>query len=113
MDLKFVARQRDLNAVFPFPNQYRRTNGTAKVEYPLLGTGERVMAYLSQYSQKTQKQELMNPIDKAMSEIKEGELMKFIELEDPETGVREVTVWNPLEWQVFIVNDNGKTVDSL
>ena len=55
----------------------------------------------------------MNHIDKAMSEIKEVEFMRFIELEDPETGVREVTVWNPLEWKVFIVNDNGKTVDSL
>ena len=85
----------------------------AKVEHPLLGTGERNMAYLSQYSQKTQKHELMSPVGKAMSEIKEVEFMRFIELEDPETGVREVTVWSPLEWQVFIVNDNGKTIDSL
>jgi len=102
-----------LGAVFPFPNQYQRTNLAAKVEHPLLGTGERNMAYLSQYSQKTQKHELMSPVGKAMSEIKEVEFMRFIELEDPETGVREVTVWSPLEWQVFIVNDNGKTIDSL
>jgi methyl coenzyme M reductase gamma subunit len=113
MELKFVARSRDLSMAFPFPSNNRRSSGTAKVVYPILGTGECGEAYLSQYDPIEEKDEVMNRVDKVMSKIKDGDFVKFIELQDPDSGIHVTTVWNELEWNVYIVNDAGKTIDKL
>lgn len=111
MEVKFVSKLRVFNRVLPFPNNYRRSNGTAKVVYPLLG--ERNEPYLAQYDAKEEKNILIGHIDTSISEFKEGDFVNFLELDNPEDGISKKIVWNEKEWFAFIVNDDGKTVDKL
>ena len=112
MELKFVDRTRNLNFVFPFPNDFKRVNGCGKVKKITDAKGHDAH-YITQYNSRTKVQETMNCIDKVMSEIFDGMFVNFIELWNPSTGVRETHAWNPEEYLAFIVNDDGKTIDKL
>ena len=112
MELKFVDRTRNLNFVFPFPNDFKRVNGCGKVKKITDAKGHD-SHYITQYNSKTKQHETMNCIDKVMSEIKDGMFVNFLELENPSTGIRETHAWDPEEYLAFIVNDDGKTIDKL
>lgn len=111
MEFKYVSKQRVWSGVIPFSSSARRFSGTGKIVEKNDGS---VTEYLiHQFDSAKEAFTLVGRVDKVLSEIKDNDFVNFLEIEDEETSTFVTYAWNPSEYDVFIVNDNGKTVDRI
>jgi hypothetical protein len=111
MEFKYVSRQRVWSGVIPFSSEARRFFGTGKI---VEKKDNLVTEYhIKQFDSAKDDFILVGVADKVLSEIKDGDFVSFLEIEDVETSTFVTYVWKSTEFDVFIVNDNGKTVDRI
>ena len=111
MEFKYVSKQRVWSGVIPFSSNARRFFGTGKIVEKNDGL---VTEYLiHQFDSAKDAFTLVGKVDRVLSEIKDDDFVNFLEIEDVETNNLVTYVWKASEFDVFIVNDNGKTVDRI
>ena len=109
MEFKYVSKQRVWSGVIPFSSSARRFSGTGKiVERP-----DHKEWFVHQFDSAKDGYTLVGKVDKVLSEIKDDDFVNFLEIEDVETNNLVTYVWKASEFDVFIVNDNGKTVERI
>ena len=113
MELKFVSRHNGYNMVFPFPKDYKRCNGVGFIKKSEGTDVKKCTYFVCIYDKIKRVHEVHQAIDEVMSEFKEGDYVRFMILTNPENGTTKTITWNEDEWKGFVVNDDGKTVDSL
>lgn len=109
MEFKYVSKQRVWSGVIPFSSNARRFFGTGKI----IEKNDGKEWIISQFDSFKNDYSLVGRADKVLSEIKDGDFVSFLEIEDVETSTFVTYVWKASEFDVFIVNDNGKTVDRI
>ena len=111
MEFKYVAKTRAWSGVIPFSNDARRFCGTGKVVEKQ--DGDKTKYLLHQYDSSLKRFVFIGNIDRVLSEIKDDDFVNFIQIEDAESNTCLTYVWLESEFSVYIVNDNGKTVERI
>ena len=102
MEFRLVNRETNRELAFPFANDCMREKGSGMVVFdadkrPLIMQEHRIMMCSSAN----------------FSPVWENRVMCYLRLIDKGVGCRGEYDWSPDEWNAFIVNDNGKTIDRL
>lgn len=111
MELKYVSRTRVLSGVIPFPNNAKRGFGTGRVVQEV--GGKSAMLTIQQYDSRAKEFVSVAFAETCFSSIAEGDFVTFLRIEDVETNLYHTYVWKDEDVTVFIVNDNGKTIDRI
>ena len=102
MELRLVNRETNRELAFPFTNECMREKGSGAIAFdadkrPLIMQGHRIAMCSSAN----------------FSPVWENRVMNYLMLTDKEVGCCREYDWSSDEWNAFIVNDNGKTIDKL
>jgi hypothetical protein len=111
MEMKYVAKTRAWSGVIPFSSNARRFFGTGKVVEK--HDGDKTEYLLHQFDSALDRFTLIGTIDRVLSEIKDDDFVNFLQIEDVESNTLLTYVWRECEFSVFIVNDNGKTIERI
>ena len=102
MEVRFVHKSLPRELAFPFASDCMREKGYGRIAFdeekrPLLMQDSTVVMCANE----------------TFSPVWENRVLGYLRLTDKEIGMCGEYGWSPDEWNVFIVNDNGKTIDKL
>lgn len=110
MEIKFVSKTRSRNIVIPVSDEHMRENGHGKVIAEDSGN-------LNIYQHTlVEGYVLAAPLGEGnvyMSEIRAGDFVSYITITSPETGIHKTYAWLREDFKVYVMNNDGKTVDTL
>lgn len=109
MELKFVEFTTGENSVFPFPNSYIRVTGCGIVKKE----NDSDAAYIWVYCNDVQSLVCRHKVETVHGHYSSEDNVKYIILRDPSTGSVQTIMWQTDAYRVYIVNDDGKTIDKL